>query len=660
MIKKGVILALSVGLIDAHLGLPDSRNVFGLNTFLPIVTTSSFVFLIYMVSYYTLGLIFIRFLNLKAEAISVSLALLLGPALLLASLRLSIPGSLGLNSFQLIVPILIVLVGSIAVYFASQRILQNDVNRNRARVFAIVVPLVLMELLVMRLVMKAGLLGQSPLVLAASLIILLTLGLLYRFRETTLPERSLYSFTAMIFAGFFLSLLPDREPKRESVPEQHANQKIKQIVLITIDTLRADAVSAKNTPNIYRLAADGVLFENGFSESPWTLPAITSIMTGVSPLVHRAVQVDSQVPPELPTLAEFMSRAGFYTSAIGRNLNLVEKLSRGFVTYDFFPRTRIEGLGGFLLNTLLSQSGSTDASTSDLTRLAEKWMNENSNKHFFFWLHYFDPHMPYAPPARFQPPEAAPRRIGKKFQNSFIQNIRLGFFVPDKKERNWIRELYLGEVRYVDEQIGQLMNTMKLKGVYDQSLIILTSDHGEEFWEHNSFAHAHTLYNELLRVPLVVKMPGSPFKGKITQSVATTALFPTILELYGIRFSPDLFSSGSFAKLLASAGSVPEEPVVGGGLLFYGDKVSVQYGGTKYVRDLITDREELFDLVVDPQEQIPVGTDSSEQLQAGRHLFDENLKSAARLQARHRISIPQKKKLDQETEEMLRSLGYIQ
>ncbi|MCI0607227.1 sulfatase-like hydrolase/transferase [bacterium] len=660
MIKKGIILALSVGLIDAHLGLPDSRNVFGLNTFLPIVTTSIFVFLIYMVSYYTLGLIFIRFINLKAEAVSVSLALLLGPALLLASLRLSIPGSLGLNSFQLIVPILIVLVGSIAVYFASQRILQNDVNRNRARVFAIVVPLVLMELLVMRLVMKAEQLGRSPLILAASLIILLTLGVLYRFRETKLPERSLYCFTAMIFAGFFLSLLLVREPKRKSVPEQHANQKIKQIVLITIDTLRADAVSAKNTPNIYRLAADGVLFENGFSESPWTLPAITSIMTGVSPLVHRAVQVDSQVPPELPTLAEFMSRAGFYTSAIGRNLNLVEKLSRGFVTYDFFPRTRIEGLGGFLLNTLLSQSGSTDASTSDLTRLAERWMNENSNKHFFFWLHYFDPHMPYAPPARFQPPEAAPRRIGKKFQNSFIQNIRLGFFVPDKNERLWIKELYLGEVRYVDEQIGQLMNTMKLKGVYDQSLIILTSDHGEEFWEHDSFAHAHTLYNELLRVPLVVKMPGSPFKGKITQSVATTALLPTILELCGIRFNPDLFSSGSFSKLLASAGSVPEEPVVGGGLLFYGDKVSVQYAGTKYVRDLITDREELFDLVVDPQEQIPVDTDSSEQLQAGRNLFEENLKSAARLQARHRISIPQKKKLDQETEEMLRSLGYIQ
>lgn len=664
MFKTALVVSLTVAFADALLCFPHSHHPFALDLLMPLAATFAWVFLTFLLLYITIGQILIRILKLQADAFAFSLSFALGSGFLLFSLRLSISGSLGLNWFQLFAPCALIFLGAIAAYFACQNFQQSSVRFRAVTALLAGLPFLLAEIFVFRLLNKEKFLAPPLLVSLAVIAILLTLWILFRLRETRWPARALYSLATMAVVGFALFVIVEKSEQPLTRSVQRTNHKIRNVLLITIDTLRADVISAYNnnapqTPNLDRLAQDGLLFENGFSEAPWTLPAVASIMTGVSPFVHSATAIDSQIPAELTTLPEFMQRAGYQTGAIGRNINLVKKLPRGFGTYQFFPKPRIEGLGGFLLKILLSKSGNTDANTADLTRLTERWIDQNSKQDFFFWLHYFDPHMPYNPPGPYQPQKGYAKRIGRKFHNSFKPQIRTGFFVPDKSERQWIKDLYLGEVRYVDDQLGKLMNHLKKKGLYDQTLIFVTSDHGEEFGEHEGFFHGHSLYNELLRVPLIVKMPGSVFKGRRVPNVTTTAILPTILELCEIPFTPELFSSPSFASLLASDGLAKEQPVVSTGLLFYSDKVSIQDREMKYLRDLTTSGEQIYDMVKDPGEQhsLPLNSDS---VAEGRRLLEENLNFAVQLQAKHRITGPQREDLDQETEEMLRSLGYIQ
>ncbi|MCI0607230.1 sulfatase [bacterium] len=663
VLDVGLILSISIGFWDVLFLLErGSRTGQVVASFIvPLALTTAFVFFTYVFAYYGPGQILVRILKLSADGVKASLAIFVGPVALLVSLRLSIPGSLGLDPFQLSLPVLIIVIASVATYFASESFSQRPKHPLRIRIFAITFPFLMAETVL------AGLFIEGRMFFPIGfLFFCLTLWIFHRLSETRFPQWCLYFLAALIFIVPLIIRFQGDSGSEKAARNDSVKHKIQRIILITVDTLRADAVSAYNnrtraTPNIDRLAEDGMLFQNAISEAPWTLPAVSSIMTGVSPLVHLTTEVNSQFPSGLPTLPEYLKKAGFKTAAIGRNPHLVTNHFRGFQFYNFFPKSRISGVGGYVLHRFFPKSQRTDVSTSELTKMASALISNNRKQDFFLWLHYFDPHLPYSPPERFLLSKSPSSRIGKKCQTSVIRGTRSGFFVPTKSERDWIKELYLAEVQYVDDEVGKLINFLKENQLYEESLILLTSDHGEEFWEHGSFEHGHTVYNEVLQVPLVIKLPGSLHKSRIDQLVAPSAVVPTILELCNISSAPNSFSSTSLASLWnPDLLPINPGPVVSAGLLYYEEKRSLQLGGIKYIQTPVANREELYDLVKDPAEQFSIARSESEKLREARSLFEQNQNAARKLQSRYKIMGPMERELAPGDLEMLRSLGYVQ
>ncbi len=657
----GVVLSLTAGFADIlFLDRTSLATFWSSGILIWLAASSVFVLLIYLVLYYSFGRFLIRVFKLHRQALAISLAFLVGVSCLLLSLRLSIPGSFGLNLFQLSIPPVVVLFASVVMYFATEYFINKGQRVSEAKAFFVAFPFLLAEVAI-----SGTMTNGSMNLLVALVLFLFTAWIFYRFRLTVIPETSLYGLILLVFGIPFLQLSSSQNPAHGELPRRGRNNKIKRVVLISIDTLRSDAISAYNrntrpTPNMDRLASESVLFRNAISEAPWTLPAIGSIMTGVSPPVHLATEMNSQIPASLPVLAEYMQKAGYRTAAIGRNPHLVRNFFRGFQFYEFFPKSRISGLGGFALHTLLSKAHTTDISTTDLTNMAQEWIEKNEKQDFFLWLHYFDPHMPYTPPKGFLSGKSPSSRIGKKCPTSVIEGVRSGFFVPTESERQWIKNLYLGEVQYVDNEIGKFINGLKKKQLYDSTLIILTSDHGEEFWEHGSFEHAHTVYNELLRVPLIIKLPKSSHMAEIDAAVATSAVLPTLLDLCAIEFAPDVFSSQSLTTLWNTMPVFDENPILSTGQLYFEQKFSLQFKGVKYIEHAITNGEELYDLKLDPGEQVSIISQDQERLEQMRNLLREQKRGAREMRSRYRITESTHRELSPQDRETLRSLGYIQ
>jgi len=438
---------------------------------------------------------------------------------------------------------------------------------------------------------------------------------------------------------------------------------VPHVILIVVDALRPDALSCYGnqdveTPAFDRLAGDGVLFERALAPAPWTVPSMASVLTGVSPWVHRATAASREIPDKIPTLAERMSTAGYVTAGIGRNKFLCRgRFERGYGHFDFFPRRRIDVPVADTLGLLWRRDELT-GTTADITDRAGDWLEAHRGVDAFLWLHVFDPHMPYEPGPEFRPEGRMPGRIGPRFGS--VRAVRAGRFVPPPREKRWIHGLYQGEVRLVDAHLDRLLTRQDQLDMYDDALIVLTSDHGEEFWEHGGWEHGHTLYDELLHVPLVVKLPGATRVGRVATPVALGSLMPTILELCQLDPSDSPLSFASIAPLLTGQGAETEPPAIfATGQLYYEPQDAVMFEGFKYIRAQHEDRSELFDLRVDPGEEVDVaGTHPWEVARAEKLLDGYELSERA---LRKRIGASESEApLDADTEEHLRSLGYIE
>jgi arylsulfatase A-like enzyme len=463
----------------------------------------------------------------------------------------------------------------------------------------------------------------------------------------------------------------------------------KYILLITVDTLRADAVSCYNpesslTPNIDAFARQAVLFENAVSNSPWTLPAIASMMTGMPPSVHQATRHHARITGKLPTLAGEMKKAGYYTAAVGINPTLTKQtcISNGFIYYDFYPKFSTGRSVGAKIRKHLSQyipdekvtnvtaeglviDFGSFISTDRLTDLSIRWLSKNKDKSVFFWVHYFDPHVPYAPPARWlqgQEEKLIPH-IGYNFDRP--DDLLTGVFVPTQKEREWIKELYNGEVRYVDHNLGRLFAALKQMGIYDQSLIILTSDHGEEFWEHGAYYHGHSLYNELVSIPLIIKLPGNALPKRVETTVSLQNLMPTILDYCQIKGRRQKIYNQSLLPLLTGKNGTTAfepQPVVSSAMRYGEEKETLYFDGLKYIRSEMSRREELYNTAADPQEKNSIAAGFPEKIKEAIELLNQHFKFSKRIIKLFKINEVRKDKRkpsSQEQEDKLKSLGYF-
>lgn len=475
-------------------------------------------------------------------------------------------------------------------------------------------------------------------------------------------------FAAMVFIPLPVFLFAQTPTPDSAASPTAASHAVKQVILITVDTLRQDALGCYNpdktgqTPHIDKLAAESAVFTNAFSTAPWTYPSVTSILTGLAPGVHQLTDGKSFLTDKAPTMAEAMRDAGYHTAAFGFNGMLLprSKLDRGFQEYHWFPmqKVQVDNFGVGLTHNIATLCGRWLPDATGLTDHAIHWIQKNRQQDFFLWVHYFDPHMPYRPPAKYQPEDATLRAKGTQFKET--RGGRMGSAGRSAEDRAWIKALYDGEVRFIDAEVGRLLDFLQRQGVYDNALVMFSADHGEELWDHDLFEHGHTLYNELVKVPLFIKPP-APFQStRVNTSVSTQAVMPTVLDVCGVAPAvPDVLLPPLSPLLSGVPEAYAEAPVYTGASLFHDRLEGVVFGPMKYVYGTLSGHELLFNLVEDPKELNSLVFQDPVNLEKGRQLLNEARSAETRLRTQLDIHEDQKNTLNHEDIRSLEALGYL-
>ena len=301
---------------------------------------------------------------------------------------------------------------------------------------------------------------------------------------------------------------PASEERQAAAIPDHLKDK-PNVILVMVDTLRADHLSCYGsekvrTPNICSLAADGGSRFAGFSHASWTKPATASLLTSLLPSSHNAMSKPAVLSEEVDLVSEVMKEHGYTTGGIVSNINLAESFGfdQGYDEYHYMAPAYIAGAEESSSKLILYQlarqivfrmkSGITyDGFYQDSERVNEvalDWLDRHKDERFFLFLHYMDPHDPY---------------FVHPYNGEGI--ARVSNQHPDAELAAEMKRLYIGEIEYLDGNFGKLLASLRQSGVYDDTVILLVSDHGEEFHEHGGWWHGLTLYEEQIHVPLLVK-----------------------------------------------------------------------------------------------------------------------------------------------------------
>ena len=376
------------------------------------------------------------------------------------------------------------------------------------------------------------------------------------------------------------------------------------VILISIDSLRADHTSAygyrrDTTPTLQSLAAAGVRFENTSSTTSWTLPAHMSMLTGRSLLGHGVIADDRALTGDVPTLAQSFQAAGYTTKAITSAPYLEHRFGfdHGFDDYDD-QTVRFD-----------STSASYQTVTAPLVqKTAAKWLTTHRNQQFFLFLHYWDVHYDYAP----GPPYDTmfdPDYRGSINGDNFYFNPAVNKSMKPEDLAHVVA-LYDGEIRLVDDHLAALLRTLGYLGLSDKTIIVVTADHGDEFFEHGHKGHHRTLYEEVLHVPLVLYVPGlEPTERRVTMETSIVDIMPTLLSIVGIEIPKGV--EGVDMSSVAYRGDSEWDRSTEGELYRRGSlnvQVSLQNERTKIIEEFYRLQMHSYDLTLDPGEHTPRAT----------------------------------------------------
>lgn len=374
------------------------------------------------------------------------------------------------------------------------------------------------------------------------------------------------------------------------------------VLLYVIDTLRSDSLEPYGHPRIetpaaVRLASEGVLYERAYAQSSWTRPSITSILTGLEPDHHGVETREDQAPESLAFLAETFRERGYTTAAILTNPNVGRFFGFDQGYDEFIELYSYRGTG------IVSSWGRRERSDK-VTERAIEWIDGVREGPFFLFVLTTDPHFPYRPPEEFDrfPPPRRPRSAPRPPAGHF------------RWER--MRTAYLGEIAFNDDSLGRLMDHLRRSGRYEHTVVALTSDHGEEFGEHGDLQHGRTLYEEVVRVPLILRGPGIPRGRRVATPVPLVDLHPTLLHAAGLPI-PD----GLAGAVLPPMGDPKKRMIYGrldldgrmGEMLIDPPWKLVSFAGTGGGDEVAT---RLFDLEEDPGERSDLRGDRPERVAA--------------------------------------------
>lgn len=409
-----------------------------------------------------------------------------------------------------------------------------------------------------------------------------------------------------------------------------AEERKTNVILITVDTLRADRLEsygyeAGRTPASSLLAREGILFENVLVQTPITLPSHASILTGTYPFYHGVQDVVGRLRAGVPTLGEWFKEQGYVTGAVVGSSVLLSQwgLDRGFDFYeDTFPTRGIRQI----------DFSRVERPAEEVISLASAWVERNRTRPFFLWVHVYDPHDPYAP---------------------------LEPFATDFKARP-----YDGEIAYMESELSRFLDELKNWSLYDDSLIIYTSDHGESLGEHEEQYHAYYLYDGSLRIPLIFKIPEHLSRGRyrpgtrLLNQARSVDIAPTIVQLLG-ESVPQWMQGEGLAAVMAGKRPdlhLPAYAETHYPRIHFGWSSLFSYSTPthKFIEAPIP---ELYDLEVDPAEvKNVVGEKTALANQLKTQMHELQLKYAPRGEPSGDGS---DELIDQETIERLKALGYV-
>ena len=352
------------------------------------------------------------------------------------------------------------------------------------------------------------------------------------------------------------------------------------LLLISIDTLRADHLHCygydrDTSPHLDQLAKEGVLFENVTAAAPWTVPSHMSMFTALYPSVHGVVDFTRELGEGVPTLAGCLAESGYVTAAFVTSacMNHLFGFNRGFESYDDYTVNQVVDNVEPLKHQVEATGGDWRIATGHvITNRGTKWLtaHAHSNQKFFLFLHYFDCHYDYKPPPPYDK-KFDPDYNGKENGSDILQREADILKFISVMDLAHMMALYDGDIAETDENVGKVLQLLQDLGLSEKTLVIVLSDHGEGFLEHGKIRHGNSMYEELLHVPLIMRLPGVIPAGKrVAGNVSHVDLLPTVLglldlpgalqQVQGIDLSPVILGGEPVPKRLIYSELAYHEP----------------------------------------------------------------------------------------------------
>jgi len=476
-----------------------------------------------------------------------------------------------------------------------------------------------------------------------------------------------------------------------------AGAEMPDVVLVSIDTLRADRLGAYGhspsiTPEMDAVAAEGVVFARALASSPWTVPSVASMLTGLPTERHGAglpfgsgpTFLRTPLAAEFTTLAERFAAAGYRTGAVVANgfLSPQQGLAQGF---EHFANPMYSASGAIFLRdvplvrlvlSFIPDEKIGDYRAEGLTAASLAWLAEESDAPRFLWVHYIDPHTPFqADPSKldFDAWKAEMRQVqpepledgtvvGEVFAGTSHVRGGMLWLVPEDRRR--IGEYYDRAVGYVDRHVGELFDALRARAGERPVVVALTADHGEELWDHGHFEHGHDYYREVTRVPLIFWCAACP-AGTVPAGRTEGALAglvdvgPTLLELAGLEPPPAAApdegrSLAAFWRAEGPESRPPPAPRFAGGNLYDLPAVLIEDGPWRFILRA-NGEQELYDVENDPRERRNLAGEKPEVAERYRQVLEPRLATFLGDGAGDGPA-----EISPETLESLRSLGYLQ
>ena len=494
-----------------------------------------------------------------------------------------------------------------------------------------------------------------------------------------------------------LGIAGTRSSERD-VRSSHRREGGLNVILVVVDALRADHLGCygyerETSPNIDAFAREGTVFTNAYAQGSRTKEATASLVTSLYPSTHRVWQISAAIPEGTPTLPALMKGEGYRTAVLSANPLVSPTFGFGYGVDSFYVdrtgpqfravllraasqlESRIWGFGKAmsilkkLAKLIPPPPGSRSYEGGDATTINREflsWVDEAPAADFFAYLHYMEPHAPYEPPPPFDEmfnsgDYDGPKVIAPPRAPTMLLPFSRGKVLPEGERLSMISQ-YDGSIAYFDREFGRLLTELERRGLAERTLIVLTADHGEEFYDHGGWEHGQSLFNELVHVPLIVWGPGRVPAGVVAATtIRHVDVPPTLLGAVGAeRVLEALHIEGVnyWPFILSGAGSGPDPPAVS----------EVYVSERSFARSLVADGYKLihtssegselvalFDLTEDPGET----HDLSEQLP---DIAESMLSGLVRLhqESADRGRAPGRGFIDDATREKLRALGYVE